>query len=55
MQKADAQAGKRVAAALDKVLAKIQKNQRPDGTWHDGRKTAANDRGLEGLYQNFDL
>ena len=24
---------KRVAAALDKLLAKIQKNQRPDGTW----------------------
>ncbi len=29
----DAAGKKRVAAALDKVLAKIQKNQRPDGTW----------------------
>jgi hypothetical protein len=29
----DAESQKRVAAALDKVLAKIQKNQRPDGTW----------------------
>jgi hypothetical protein len=29
----DEQGNKRVAAALEKVLAKIQKNQRQDGTW----------------------
>lgn len=29
----DKEGNKRVAAALDKVIAKIQKNQRPDGTW----------------------
>ena len=32
-QMPDEQGNKRVAAALDKVLAKIQKNQRQDGTW----------------------
>jgi hypothetical protein len=32
-QMPDAASQKRVAAALDKLLAKIQKNQRPDGTW----------------------
>ncbi len=29
----DEKAEKRLGAALDKLLAKIQKNQRPDGTW----------------------
>ncbi len=29
----DQRGNRRVAVALDKVLAKIQKNQRPDGTW----------------------
>jgi hypothetical protein len=29
----DSDSRNRVAAALDKVLAKIQKNQQPDGTW----------------------
>jgi len=32
-QMPDEAGNKRVAAALDKLLAKIQKNQRPDGTW----------------------
>ena len=32
-QMPDAAGQKRVSAALDKLLAKIQKNQRPDGTW----------------------
>ncbi|MGA2255107.1 MAG: hypothetical protein ABSG53_10630, partial [Thermoguttaceae bacterium] len=32
-QMPDEAAKKRVAAALDKLLTKIQKNQRPDGTW----------------------
>jgi hypothetical protein len=32
-QMPDEQGNKRVAAALDKLIAKIQKNQRQDGTW----------------------
>ena len=35
-QMPDKKSLERVSAALNKVLAKIQKNQKADGTWHDG-------------------